>query len=157
MWFHEETPQVTDPCCWCQITRRAFLLLLMMFWVFSPCRLVGRFKYFGETCNPHLRVWSGKIESRGIYMGSEEETSEEVGQSGTRNEENKVAVHSLRLPFPQQHINPSTSHLATSVPKMDTACFTEMLAYTDDPKPSITSTSSSRPFKLQTVCGSRCF
>jgi hypothetical protein len=48
----------------------AVAILIMLFWVNSPCDLVGRSQRFGEACCLHLQGWSDESEWGTVYVGS---------------------------------------------------------------------------------------
>jgi hypothetical protein len=63
---------------------------MMIFWVLAPYRLVGRCLLSEKQSVSIFRAELAMLRSGGIYIGAVEGKAEGVGQSGTRNEEEKV-------------------------------------------------------------------
>jgi hypothetical protein len=57
----------------CSKIQRIFIFLMMLFfWIVTPCGLIGRYQCFRETYCLHLRGWSRGAGKWIVYMGSEE-------------------------------------------------------------------------------------
>jgi hypothetical protein len=48
---------------------RMMMIMIMLFWLLTQCRVVGRCHPFGETCCFHLHGWSNKAAKCKDYIG----------------------------------------------------------------------------------------